>query len=136
MTGGSLGGPVLGRCVHNRLPLHCEECQTLLRAEIERDVNGDLVREILVALCQRDGLSLESSVEPGKPARNYDLALRLGIGEVFGLTSGAEPSSRCAIHVDTELETVINMSRVWAGVGGPRPVLRCPKCAADNETSS
>jgi hypothetical protein len=56
------------------------------REAIERDVNAQLVHEILVALCHRDGLSIESSVEPGQPARNYDLALRLEIGEVFGLT--------------------------------------------------
>lgn len=49
-------------------------------------VAGDaLIRDILEALCLRDGLSLESSVTPGEPARNYDLALRLGIGHVFGL---------------------------------------------------
>ncbi len=44
-----------------------------------------IVRDILESLCRRDGLSLDSSVEPGGPARNYDLALRLGIGHVFGL---------------------------------------------------
>ena len=47
---------------------------------------GDaLVRDILEALCRRDGLSLESGVLPGEPARNYELALRLGIGSVFGV---------------------------------------------------
>lgn len=44
-----------------------------------------LVRDILVALCERDGLALDSAVEPGGSARNYELALRLGIGQVFGL---------------------------------------------------
>ena len=54
-----------------------------LRAAAEA---GDkLIREILEALCLRDGLTLESSVVPGEPARNYDLALRLGIGHVFGV---------------------------------------------------
>jgi hypothetical protein len=43
------------------------------------------VRDILEALCRRDGLSLESTVTPGEPARNYELASRLGIGHVFGL---------------------------------------------------
>jgi hypothetical protein len=47
---------------------------------------GDsLIRDILESLCRRDGLSLESAVVPGEPARNYELALRLGIGHVFGL---------------------------------------------------
>lgn len=46
--------------------------------------NG-LIRDILEALCRRDGLSLESAVVPGEPARNYELADRLGIGHVFGL---------------------------------------------------
>ena len=48
-------------------------------------VERDLVRTILVAVCERDGLSLESSVNPGEPARNYELALRLKIGHVFGM---------------------------------------------------
>lgn len=46
---------------------------------------GDaLVREILEAVCARNGICLDSAVEPG-PARNYELALRLGIGHVFGI---------------------------------------------------
>jgi hypothetical protein len=44
-----------------------------------------LIRRILEAVCRRDKLSLESAVTPGEPARNYELALRLGIGDVFGL---------------------------------------------------
>ena len=44
-----------------------------------------LIRDILESLCRRDGLSLESTVVPGEPARNYELADRLGIGHVFGL---------------------------------------------------
>jgi hypothetical protein len=51
--------------------------------------DGDLVtgitRTILEAVCERDGIPLESSVVPGEPARNYELALRLRIGKVFGL---------------------------------------------------
>ena len=46
---------------------------------------ASLVRDILESLCRRDGLSLESAVVPGEPARNYELADRLGIGHVFGL---------------------------------------------------
>src|SRR5437762_9313930 len=42
-----------------------------------------LVNDILRALCARDGLPVESAVDPGKPARNYELADRLGIGHVF-----------------------------------------------------
>lgn len=53
------------------------------------DVAGDLVRDILEAVCERDGISLASAVEPGEPARNYELALRLRIGRVFRLTDGA-----------------------------------------------
>jgi hypothetical protein len=62
-----------------------------LRAAAEA---GDkLIREILEALCLRDGLSLESSVVPGEPARNYDLALRLGIGHVFGIGETPDPEA-------------------------------------------
>lgn len=49
-----------------------------------------LVRDILEALCRRDGLSLESAAVPGEPARNYELASRLGIGHVFGLRDQPE----------------------------------------------
>lgn len=45
----------------------------------------DTVRATLEALCRRDGLSLDSAVVPNEPARNYELALRLGIGQVFGI---------------------------------------------------
>ena len=44
-----------------------------------------LLRDILEALCRRDGLTLDSAADPGHPARNYELADRLGIGHVFGL---------------------------------------------------
>lgn len=52
---------------------------------------GDaLIRDILESLCRRDGLSLDSAVVPGEPARNYELAGRLGIGHVFGLKDSSE----------------------------------------------
>ena len=60
----------------------------LAQAEAAAQAGTDLVREILVAVCERDGLLLGSAVEPGEPARNYELALRLGIGRVFGLHGG------------------------------------------------
>lgn len=49
-----------------------------------------LIRDILESLCRRDGLSLESTVVPGEPARNYELADRLCIGHVFGLKETGE----------------------------------------------
>jgi len=54
-----------------------------LRAAAE--AGNALIGEILEALCRRDGLSLDSEADPGEPARNYELAMRLGIGRVFGL---------------------------------------------------
>lgn len=50
-----------------------------------------LIRDTLEALCRQHGLSLESAVVPGEPARNYELADRLGIGHVFGLKEQDEP---------------------------------------------
>lgn len=44
-----------------------------------------LIRAVLEALCEKQGLSLDSEADPGTPARNYELALRLGIGQVFGI---------------------------------------------------
>lgn len=55
------------------------------RVSASADAAHGLLRDTLEALCQRDGLSLESDAEPGEPARNYELALRLGIGHAFGL---------------------------------------------------
>lgn len=58
------------------------------RASARVQAGDSLVRDILEALCRRDGLSLESTIPgalPGEPARNYELAGRLGIGHVFGL---------------------------------------------------
>jgi hypothetical protein len=52
---------------------------------VSEQVSQDLLRAVLEAVCVRDGLSLESTIEPGEPARNYELAERLGIGHVFGL---------------------------------------------------
>jgi hypothetical protein len=54
-------------------------------ADVSMAVSEALVREILEAICERDGISLESNADPGQPARNYELALRLGIGHVLGL---------------------------------------------------
>lgn len=51
----------------------------------EEQAADSLIRDILESLCRRDGLSLDSAVVPGEPARNYELAGRLGIGHVFGL---------------------------------------------------
>jgi len=49
------------------------------------DTGDAVIREILEALCRKGGLSLDSAADPGTPARNYELASRLGIGYVFGL---------------------------------------------------
>lgn len=51
----------------------------------EAMMDAGLVRDILVALAERDGVSLDSEADPGTSARNYELALRLRIGHVFGL---------------------------------------------------
>lgn len=56
-----------------------------------------IVRDILESLCRRDGLSLESTIEPGEPARNYALAERLGIGHVFGLNDAPAPELAAAM---------------------------------------
>jgi hypothetical protein len=67
-----------------------------LTPQVEADAAADaataLVRDVLVALCERDGLALDSAADPGRPARNYELAIRLGIGRVFGLRQdGSKP---------------------------------------------
>jgi hypothetical protein len=43
----------------------------------------EILRNVLEAVCRRDGISIESHVEPGHPARNYELAERLGISVAF-----------------------------------------------------
>lgn len=59
-------------------------------AEAKLAAGDALIRDILEALCLRDGLSLESGITPGEPARNYELALRLGIGHVFGIKEAGD----------------------------------------------
>lgn len=56
-----------------------------------QDAGGDVLRQVLEALCVKAGVSLTSDCGEG-PARNYELAARLGIGHVFGLPD--EDSSR------------------------------------------
>jgi hypothetical protein len=74
-------------------PLEAENKR--LRAQVGA---GDaIIRDVLESLCRRDGLSLESAVTPGEPARNYALADRLGIGHVFGLL---DPGDSVADHPD------------------------------------
>jgi hypothetical protein len=62
---------------------YCEMCTALMKA------GGELVHEVLKAVCRRDALSVESSLEPGEEAGNFELALRLKIGYVFGLDEDA-----------------------------------------------
>lgn len=64
-------------------------------------MSARIVRDVLEALCRRDGLSLESDAEPGQPARNYELACRLGIGHVFGLRE-PDPESGVAAKRDED----------------------------------
>ena len=45
-----------------------------------------VTRNILEAICKRDGISLESGILPGEPARNFELAERLGIPDAFKVT--------------------------------------------------
>jgi hypothetical protein len=61
------------------------DCQRRLK---DGDRAFAVIREILEALCAKHGISLDSTAEPGTPARNYELADRLGIGQVFGLVFG------------------------------------------------
>lgn len=51
------------------------------RADVERDVNARLVRLILEAMCERDGLSTQTDVH--ETVANYVLATRLGISHVY-----------------------------------------------------
>lgn len=47
----------------------------------EAIVPTDLLRSVLEALCEKQGISLES--EWGGPARNFELIERLGVGHVL-----------------------------------------------------
>lgn len=62
-----------------------ELLKAIQRAAIESEATSALLREVLEALVVKQGGSLDSDVEPGTPARNYELADRLGIPQVFGL---------------------------------------------------
>jgi hypothetical protein len=80
--------------------VHASDYPRLLNDGAHRaPVDTYMVRDVLVALCERDGLSLDSEAEPGTPARNFELALRLGIGRAFGL--GDAPESASATDAQT-----------------------------------
>jgi hypothetical protein len=61
------------------------------RSAIEDEVNAKLIRDILVAMARKQGISLVSPFNPDEEARNYMLAQRLGIGSVFGIPDDEEP---------------------------------------------
>jgi hypothetical protein len=78
------------------------------------DAGAGLVRAILEAVCARDGLSLGSAVEPGTPARNYELAVRLGIGPVFGLPAVPAGSGQPrGVPGDEELDRLAEAARAY-----------------------
>lgn len=83
--------------IHRLIVEQRPEAREVKRLEASAAAGDALIREILEALCRRDGLPLESSVVPGEPARNYDLAMRLGIGHVFGIMDqqAGVPAASC-----------------------------------------
>lgn len=58
----------------------------------EAQAAATLVRDVLEAVCRRDGVPLEGAADRGQPARNYELAGRLGIGHVFGQPRNPAPA--------------------------------------------
>ena len=81
--------PETGACPHGDLAAEI----TRLRARAEAaDAH---FRDVLESLRRRDGLPLGSAVVPGEPARNYELADRLGIGRIFGLQQGEIRTCYC-----------------------------------------
>lgn len=84
------------------------DLETLADARVQIGVLQDrlaaadrIARDILESLCRRGDVPLESTVTPGGPARNYELALRLGIGHVFGLDDAgprAAPAPGEVVH--------------------------------------
>lgn len=80
--------------------------------EAAREAAEGLLRAVLEAACVNAGLSLDSDADPGAPARNYELALRLGIGRVFGLVATEEPRvMRQAAPYPAELERLVEALR-------------------------
>lgn len=96
------------------------------RLEAAVTAGDTLVREILEALCRRDGLPLESSVNPGEPARNYELAIRLGIGRVFGCepeVAVADPSSAGTVQDSPAPEGPLRLDSGPVHKPGPRRIV-------------
>lgn len=91
VTGGYL---ISVGCLHRALGIigytapPCRLCTAesgaCVRMTVEAETTAAMLREVLEALVVKQGGSLESGIEPGRPAPNYELAIRLGIGEVFG----------------------------------------------------
>jgi excinuclease UvrABC ATPase subunit len=69
-----------------------EELNQPLR--ISAQVGDQMVRELLVALCEEQNVSIQSPWYPDQAAPNFVLAERLGIGRVFGLSEEAGNAQR------------------------------------------
>ncbi len=54
------------------------------------EVEMEVVRAILEAMCRKQQISLVSAFGSDEPAANYVLAQRLGIGSVFGIPDNEE----------------------------------------------
>ena len=66
------------------------------RHRIEAEGSSKLVREILEAMCRKQGLAIISEFDPSTSAANYVLAQRLGIGSVFGIPDHEEHKTEVA----------------------------------------
>lgn len=52
---------------------------------VGESVGEGVLRRALESLCAKNGISIDVAGLPGQPAANYELANRLGIGQIFGL---------------------------------------------------
>jgi hypothetical protein len=71
------------------------------RLLIQLQTEQEMYRELLEAWCAEKGVDLTSGVNPGEPARNYELLDRLGVGGLVGLVN--EPPT-AASGVDDEMQ--------------------------------
>lgn len=65
-------------------------------------VDAKLIRDILEALCENVGASVRAPWDVDKPAPNYVLAQRLGIGRVFGVADQRPEEGEAPEFPETE----------------------------------
>ena len=90
---------------------------------MQRDAATRLVREILLAMCHKLGIATDFwTGDSWEPAQNFMLAVRLGIGDVFGLDE--LPFGQVKDRITVE-HRAVSLSTCYQNYDGVRVFVLC-----------